>query len=233
MPTIYDVDFELQTTNLLPPRKRKPITTAFLNVAGDSLQYQRDLVLGDYADGSLAPDYTGAGNIIGQRVRYTDNAIYEAIDTVPAATPPTGLANDPYWIKVLDIFIGIRERANFNPQTIMMEWALNRIFRTNFAYRPTLPDIYIENNTMNNLGNPFEYNTAELKNKFIKNTVEEVRFKWNTAEYFPDFDFTVWVPIAVWTALAATADNRNAIIQNVVDNICGKYYPIRNNILTY
>jgi len=232
MPNIYDITFQTQTRNLVPPLKRRPRRLAFLDVPGSNLQYRHDLFFTDYAGGSSAPDYTGAGNIKGDRVRYTDNSVYEAIQAVPVSTPPTGLPTDTYWIKVLNIWIGLRERCQYNSQTIILEYALNKYFRTTFNIRPTLPDIWIENLSLNNVPSVYFFNNAETTPQYVFNNSETTPFYiWNISDYFPVNNFTVHVPVAVWTALAATNENRDAIIQFQVDKY--KYYPIRNNIETY
>lgn len=227
----FDCDYSQQSLELIPVAKRKPAHIAWMGLFDTYMQMLHDLIFEYYANGETAsPDYSGASTyLIYQRVKFTDGAIYEAIQDVPISTPPT---DTDYWVKVLDTWIGFRERRKYKFQTVLMEFILNKHFDTTMSYRPTLPDIYIETNTLNNIPGVYFFNNSENQPQYIFNNAESSPFYlWNTDEYLPEYDFTVFVPVAVWTALGATAEERDAVIQWEVDKY--KFASIKNNIETY
>ena len=231
MANIYDISYEQATAELLPFIKRTSRTKHYLGLFDKYIQKLHDLSLKYYLRGDdISPAHdTGSTYAYGDRARGLNNSIYEAVQDVPVSTE---LTNTDYWIKVLDVFIGIRERRSYKFQTVMVEYMLNRYFHTTMNYRPTLPDIYIVNNTLNNVDEQFVFNKIEAHPRFVYNAGEgEPVYFRNYSEYVPPFDFTVYVPVDVWTALSDTDDKRNAIIQAQIDKL--KWRSIRNNIVTY
>lgn len=115
---------------------------AWLTVLVKPAQLEQDLIANDYDNGSTAPFYSGIIYVPGDRVIGTDNALYECIANVGGIPPP----NAQYWLKLLDTYIGVQERIKYNGQKLVLEFALNRFFRTVFRQPVLISDIYIENN---------------------------------------------------------------------------------------
>ncbi len=224
MPSIYDNNFNLQSENLSPPDKRKPRILALLRAFVKPLQWLRDLFYTEYADG-----FTGAkwSNLTvyteGQRVRYIDRAVYECILTTTAGIVCT---DESYWIKIQDLYIGVRERMKYNSNKMLFEYVLNKWFEVD----PLPADqIYIQNNVLDLNGflvgesEPFTSSVAETE-------AFQLAYLGNAYTY-DLYAFTIYVPVAVWTALAATADDRDNIIRSEADKYV--FAGISYNIVTY
>ncbi len=133
---IYNLDYQQASNLLSPPSKRQPVWLAFLNACLSPIQWLHDLVFTDYANGSAAPIYVSSNTYnVGDRVQYTDFAVYELINALPTVTTGIDISpvNNAYWYKALDNFIGLRERIRYNSQQLVLEYALNHFFGTNFV----------------------------------------------------------------------------------------------------
>jgi hypothetical protein len=143
MPTIYDIDFEIQGENLMPPDKRKPKLLAWLFAFLYALQLLRDRFYTYYADGFTGDRWDiSTAYSVGDEVRYIDRSVYECIQATTAGILPT---DTDYWVKIQDIYIGIRERSRYNSRKILFEFILNKWFDVD----PLPADqIYIQNNSV-------------------------------------------------------------------------------------
>lgn len=212
--SIYDYNIAVATRNILPPSKRKKINLALLGVPASVLQYQRDLLFDTYADGFGGDVWTSVPAFTkGNRVRYVDNGVYEALKSVPANTPPTAANVYPtgtYWLKIQDNWIGSRERTYYNGQLIVLELILNKYFNVgNFAFpwkgASHANQLYITrapsiSNTMwmgqDSRQSNQSYMARESKN--AKSFMPQVAGAAN------DSRFTIYVPSATYTAIGAT-----------------------------
>ena len=141
MPTIYDIDFNQQSIDLLPPDKRDPQPLALVKSLLTPVQWCRDLVLGTFKTGSSAPAYSAGTYNKYDKVKY-NKSIYEAL--VTTANIPTVTTD---WMLIQPNFIGVDERIKYNGQKIILEWALNVEFDGVFRQPATglNSDIYISN----------------------------------------------------------------------------------------
>lgn len=131
-PTIYNLDYQQAGNLLSPPDKRQPVYLAFLNACLSPLQWLRDLIFNDYANGSSAALYSSAVTYsYGNRVVWTDFGVWEYISSAPGSAAPGSIdANgDAYWYQVLKNFQGLRLRARVNSQKLLLEHALNDFFK--------------------------------------------------------------------------------------------------------
>lgn len=203
---IYDITFADEAVKLSPPRRREYRWNAWFSCLLKPLQWNRDILFGDYLTGSVAPDYNPAATYaIGARVRGKDKAIYEAVLSVPVTTPPP---NGLYWYKILDNFIGLQQRLKANSQTMVLQGdgytiagniptsianergLLNLWFGVNSA-----PFIKIQNNT--DITDPFLIFENDGSNVFEDTSSAFIR------EGNPQFgtnDFTISVPTSVSAA---------------------------------
>ncbi len=175
MSDIFDIDFNQQAVDLLPPDKRDPNTTALQRALLWATQWCRDLVLGSYKTGSTAPQYAGGTYNKYDQVIYNKSVYYSLVDG------NTALPTDPNsWLLIQPNFLGVDERVRYNGQKIVLEYALNHRFGGTF--RPpgssSLSDIYINNvgpvatgfrigltkgstvgltNSSDDIGNPFPF----------------------------------------------------------------------------
>lgn len=224
MASIYDINFNLQATNLLPPDKRKARFKAFLNALTICLQYLRDRFYNKYADGDNSAKWdSGTAYTIGQTVRYVDRSIYECIADTTAGILPT---DTDYFIKVQDIYIGLRERLKYNSQKILFEYVLNKWFEVD----PLPADqIYISNNSLDLNG--FVIGEFEDTSSSIAQTENYQQGYLGNSYSFGSYAFTIYVPLAVFNALAATNTEREYIIRAQADKYV--YSGFLYNVVTY
>ena len=233
--SIYDYDVNNATKNLLPPNKRKPNNLAFLGVFGNVLQRLRDIFFNNYADGSIEGDWVSAGTYhYVDRVRGADNAIYELITVAGITGITTPPAQDSVnWIKIVDNFIGVRERAHYTSQKIMIEYALNRYFKVG---APSLPftgashtiQIYILS-TPNSISNFWLSNGGpNALTSYLSNGVYFQRNFLGNSYTYSATSFTIYVPAAVWATLGASDTIREGVIRGQADKYvqCAKFYKV-------
>ncbi len=123
---------------------------------------------------------------------------------------------------------GLNERLKYNSQTILFEYILNKEFGVVSA-----PFIYIEN-FVGGLDTVYltETTSASPPTYFgdSPNQVDTI-FIGNEEDYIPAFDFTVWVPLALYNSLGASIAERTARVQFEVNKY--KIVGVNNNIQTY
>jgi hypothetical protein len=224
--SVYSFNYQFLRESFLPSFLRLARHRAFVDTLLKPLQWLRDLFFDVYVDGFTGPRWLSISTYnLGDRVRYSDFAVYEAIQNVPAATAPT---NTIYWKKIQEVWIGLRERVKYNGQKLVLEYALNRWFDTQFrqpddAFTPTPSDIYITNNTLPNdvfvIGNSQPSSVVGNANPqtFIAN-----------AYSFTNPSFTINVPLATFNALASNDGDRERIVRQVADRqvIAGVTYDV-------
>ena len=238
--SIYSLNYSDAFAQLLPPHKRLPKWLAWMGAFAVAAQWVHDKFFTSYVLGSTALDWSNVSTyVLGNRVRYIDNAVYEAIGAPPTGNVPT---DTTYWYKIQSNFIGMNERVQYSGVKLMLEYALNRIFKVSpFSTQqwntPTPPytQIYITNTT--NIQSNFWLSNggAGALTSYLSNTSAFNRyFLGNAYAAFNSNSFTIHVPIAVYTAIGAvqpsgvTADKA---IRALVDKYAqaGKFY----NIVTY
>lgn len=221
---IYDIDFSLQSENLLPPDKRKPKLIAFLVAFVAALQIMRDWFFTDYADGFTGDKWDVAtGYVVGDKVRYIDRSVYECISTSIAGVLPTDTG---YWVKTQDIYIGLRERLRYNSRKMLLEFILNKWFDVD-----PLPvdQIYITNNNI--YGTAFVMGQTGTTSSTMPNSSQYSATFLGNAYNFGSNAFTIYVPVAVFNALDPDATNAENIIRAIADKyvIAGMNY----DVITY
>jgi hypothetical protein len=235
MAGIYEADFAQIVEQLTPPDKRKRINLAFMKVFGSGFQFYHDILFPVYIDSFTGTKYDSTLTYTaGQQVRAKDHGVYEAKQAVPIATDPT--TNPDYWLKVLNIWIGVRERAKYNGQKLVLEWGLNKWFDTQFRQPPLQSDIYITNNAI--IVNQFVIPIlAKNSSSFIpKNSMYGVAGIPKVASALSVNAFTIFVPLAVYDALIPTQPSGTTTDKdNVVRAFADKYViaGIKYNITPY
>ena len=124
--------------------------------------------------------------------------------------------------------ISVDERLKYNSQTILLEFILNKAFGIT-----TAPLIFIVNAT--------GFADTEFLSSVTSGDVpsywgdspndSDTVFLQNEIEYLPAFDFTVYVPLAVYNTLGTTNPQRDARVQKEVDKY--KIIGTTNNIISY
>lgn len=223
--SFYDFNSADVATKLLPPALRQTRMIAWLTVLLKPLQWLHDLFYGDYMyyDPLAVPfgPFTSGGTYaIGDRVIWTDKAVYESLTTGVITVDPTG---DPdsadYWFKVMDDFRSLTERYKTNAQIIVLETALNKWFDC------AAPDrIYIQNNNV--IGNQVIMSDTESESSPIQGPIDfQMYFMYDN--YSPiQYEYTIFVEAGEYAALGADAEE---IIRGFVNqyNVAGISYDIQ------
>lgn len=272
----YNIFYPIVTQNLLPVSKRK---TGFLALF-DSLFHQtislwQNIWANEYLRGIDISNAWNSGSTynVNDIVIGADNQVYQSL--VASNTNNNPVSTTGYWWLIETNFIGVYERCAYNAQILTFEYALNKWFRTTFRQPPSLPDIYIVNNTttpncfvwgganpsvfyyfnflcsspiINNMqvwasgttyaandivvgSNGYVYQSIAGSN--INNDPTSTTGYWNLIRksYFTLYNYTIFIPIAVWTALGSNATDRNNKVRSFADlyNVIGYTY----NIITY
>lgn len=227
--SVYDFSYQFMRESFLPSAARKDRHRALIDTLLLPLQWLRDLFFDNYVDGFSGPRWNNIDTFTqGNRIRYSDFAVYEAIQNVPAAIPPTDTV---YWKKIQEVWIGLRERAKYHGGKLTLEYILNKWFDTQFrqpddAFTPTASDIFITTNVLNNdvfitSNSPYGSTTANTNNTaFVANDYS-----------FTQPSFTINVPILTYNALASNDGDRERIVRQIAD----KYITagVTYNVTTY
>lgn len=225
---IYDLDTNVLAAQLTPSKKRLARYLAWHKVLLKPLQYLRDMLFGTYANGNTAADWDVLlAYSVGDQVKYTDKAVYQCWVATTAGILPT---DADYWFRVQDNFVGAIPRAKYNAQRIVFEWALNEWFGTTFSQPPSVSDIYISD-TGNSLDDfVVGVNESESSSAVYQNG-DAVSFVQAQNPTYSQPQFTINIPVAVWTALGATNDDRDNVVRNIADLYV--YAGITYTITTY
>lgn len=144
MANIFDIDYGLTWEFNYPPKLRKPKALAWGRTLTRPMQWLRDLVFDDYADGASST-YTTYSSLsaytAGQRVFDNPNVngwVRRSVFENLTGSTGVGVQNTNNWLKVLDNYRGARERVRDNAQIMVFESALNRHFQTSGIYINTV-----------------------------------------------------------------------------------------------
>ena len=216
---IYDYNSNTVAEQLTPPTLRGSKFLAWLYVLVKPIQDLHDLIFSDYKTGNVYTDYNNLTTYnFGERVRWTDKAIYECIATTSLGNLPSDATK---WVKVNDVFIGTDERVKYSSQKLLYEQALNTFFITT--------GIYIQNNFVS-VGNVFVMDSTSEESSYMANSNDsQPDFMDYTATYSSAiYDFTIYVPVLFYTSLGI---NANTIISTYANKY--KLAGMQFNVITY
>jgi hypothetical protein len=126
-----------------------------------------------------------------------------------------------------DNFIGTRERAKYNSQKMLFEYGLNKYFQVT---GPTY--IYIQNNFAEADHVFIMGLSGPTSSRLVLNSQNAESYMGLVASYSTDvYDYTIYVPLAVFNALGTSDANREAAIRSFADiyNLAGMSY----NVISY
>lgn len=241
--SIYQIIFANRFNDLIPPNRRKTIWLAWTHVFAVPLQWLRDLFFDVYYGGFTGGTYSNVTIYnTGDRVRFTDKAVYEAMtDGVVGVAPNT---DTDKWLKVVDVYIGLQERLTYNAQRLKIEFTLNKWFETAFR-QPTSyvasPDFYLPKSDIfitdlqvfPDIFLMVESNMDEPSYMFKQNVSQGMHFMLASASSsnYDLYNFTINIPVAVFNALAPNNLQREKIVRQVADKYVG--FGLTYNIVTY
>ena len=223
--TIYDIDFNTNAVQMLPPDKRFTRQTAWVRILLSCLQYLRDLWFGSYRTGSTASTWVNTTTYAKYaQVKYSNKIIYESLINGNTDLP----TNTASWRVIQPIFIGMSERILYNGQKLVLEYAMNKWFGTTFRQPNSVSDIYISNNSITIP--TFRVGTLELGSSVV-GTLSSSEFIGTVSSFTVSANFTIHCPVAVYNALDITLINNDKIFRAFVD----KYVPagVTYTIVTY
>lgn len=199
---LFDINFLSKAIELLPPDKRLPKNGAWMRSLNYPLQYLKEKFLTDYRTGSAYPVWVAGTYNKGQKVIYKQ-VVYECnIDGTTNSPPLSG------WSKYLDSFIGVEERVNYNGLKLVLEYALNEYYMTNFRQPPLVSDIYINNIPYTLQG----FNIGETTGDAVGEKTSTGFIDYDTPFYQP-YNFQINIPNATYLT---TNDSE---IRNFVDKL--------------
>jgi hypothetical protein len=216
--SIYSVNFSQLWATLTPPVLKKPMQLVWGTVLMKPIQYIRDLVFDDYADGSPYSIYSNASvYTTDDRVVFIDRGVYESISGSTGILP-----NDVnYWNKVNDNYIGVRERIKYNSQKVLFEYGLNRWFQCS--------GIYIDNTPYTSTG--FLMGQTGEFSSTLSNISTSINISYlNNTGYsgYTSSSYTIFVPNVVYTGLSSTQIESENIVRSFADkyNLAGIQYSV-------
>lgn len=222
---IYDINFSKTGRQLLPPDKRNPNTVSLVKGLLAPMQWISDLWLKDYRVGSLAQNWLSTSTYVKyDRVKYKF-AIYESLAGGNLNNLPTDKTK---WALVQPNFIGLSERLLYNGITLTLTYALNKRFGTIFRQPPNVADIYINNNNIPYPPFIFGGDSVSSSSFFSQSSTE---YFINAYSFTSTFNFSIFVPVAVYNALDPLSANRDKIFRAFVNSIIPA--GITYNITTY
>lgn len=223
MPTLYDIDFNIASVELLPVDKRVQPNVSIWRSFFTPLQWVHDLLFTSYKVNATAPDYAP-----GSYAKY-DQVVYGKKVYSSKVSSNTDLPTiTDSWSLIQDNFIGTDERVLYNGEKLIFEWALNKWFGTTFRQPYAVSDIYIGNNPKP-VG-VFRVGGIEEISSIVYNDYSS-EYIINGYTFGAYNNFTIYVPVATYNALSSTAAERERIFRSFADKYvtCGLFY----NIVTY
>ena len=241
-PLIYNQNEGQISNDLLPIHRRKPIFLAWFKTLLQPLQWEHDLIFNDYANGVTYPLWvTATPYTYGTRIQYIDNAIYELqnVAGLTSSVPPN--LDTTNWTKILDSFIGVRERARYNGTKLLLEYALNRYFMvTPFSTiewgvlwvaghpvaqtTPPYTQIYISN-VAHSISNFWlsDGGAGSLTSYMNTNSIFQRYFIGNAYATYSPYSFTIYVPTAVYAQIQANQVVAGVTAEDVIRAFADKY----------
>jgi hypothetical protein len=232
---IYDIDYSVQVDNLLPVNKRLPKYLAWVRSLVKPIQWLHDNFFNDFANGGIiySLQYWASNTAYAIDVKIIDgddHGVYQATVAISASFLNLHPRNDlARWVKVADDFRGVNKRIKYTGQKLFLEWSLNEWFRTTFRQpdNVTVPDIYITNNALA-IAEFIFAQTPDMASNFGQSPITIQNYFIDALNVFA-YDFTIFIPTAVWNALAATDAARDAIVRVFANKyvISGMRYDIQ------
>lgn len=221
MSDLYDIDFNSQVQDLIPPDKRTTNFVTLLQSLAKPLQYVRDSIFDSYKKGSVAPIYVAGVYAKYDQVIY-NKTVYESLEDGNNVVPTDATK----WRIIQTNYIGVDERILYNGGKLALEYALNKWFDTTFLQPPLVSDIYLTTNPTTL--SVFRVGISEEESSSVAafSSSENV---FNDYVFSPNIGLTINIPIAVFNALGADDATREAIVRNFADKyvITGVFYDIQ------
>lgn len=204
---LYDINFNNKATELTPPDKLTARLLGFIKALIAPVEYMRYKLLIDFKVGSAYDEWSAGTYAKGYIVVYK-KVLYESKVDGNTDTPPSS-----NWALYLNSFIGADDRVRYNGQKLVLEYALNQYYSTEFRQPNLVSDIYIE--TLGYTLQGFLIGATEDFSSSVGQTTSS-GFVGSLTPFLQTYNFKIWFPTAVY---AATNESE---VRNFVDKIIPK-----------
>jgi hypothetical protein len=191
----YSINYTNVVHDTLPPDKRSLKHAKWLIALLAPLTWLKDEFFGHYMQGANFPAFVPFSNYPkGARVTFNRTVWESLIDnnTHPIPHPVS-------WKRVYNTILGAEERIWYNGHTLVLEYALNRMFSKTFRQPPQQSDIYIITHRVTNL--PFLVGGANYEGGSI-GLDDSIGYIRAGQLFYPDetaqaANFTIYAPQAI------------------------------------
>lgn len=217
---MYSVDYYQKEIETLSPDKRDPSIIAFNKPAVIDIQNLHDNLFFTYKQFQALPQWAAGTYAEKANVIYK-KAVYESLISGNTEEPTFGTN----WELISPNFLGSDMRLKIRGEKLVFENAINTWFSTIFRQPPALSDIYILNNAANSQS-PFIVGESEPVSSIV-GPAEGSYFVGLDYSFAAKYNFSIKVPVAVYTALGSSVAERDSIIREFAD----KYVPCGINYI--
>lgn len=204
---LYDINFNNKATELTPPDKLTARLLGFIKALIAPVEYMRYKLLIDFKVGSAYDEWSAGTYAKGDIVVYK-KVLYESKIDGNTDTPPSS-----NWALYLNSFIGADDRVRYNGQKLVLEYALNQYYSTEFRQPNLVSDIYIE--TLGYTLQGFLIGETEDFSSSVGQTTSS-GFVGSLTPFLQTYNFKIWFPTAVY------AGTNESEVRNFVDKIIPK-----------
>lgn len=196
--SIYDIDYDIQTADSLPPDKRIDkdgqigSMVNWVNATiGTPMQWLNDL-FADYRNGTSYAAWNGATTYaFGERVTFKKSVYESLIDGNIGMRPP--LQPTKWYLRQLT-FIGADERLRYSSSKLIYEYALNHWFGGTFRQPPSTSDIYIRRTGVS----PQSFVAGNTENANAVGVTYSTGFVGNTTVFTNYSNYIIRIPTALY-----------------------------------
>ena len=200
--SIFNINFNTKAVEWLAVNKRLPKIIGYVQALLSASQWLQNKYFVQYKSGGTYPTWVAGTYTAGTLVKYK-GVVYQAL-TSTADIPPS-----PNWVVYLPSFLGVDERMKFNGNKLVLEFALNEYFQTNFR-QPLLLGYYYPANTPGTPTAP-DADHAQYSDIFILNYAYEIiGFNVGPRDFIP----------ALWVANTSYVAGLSKVILSGIEYLC-------------
>lgn len=223
MASFYDINFNNRVVELLPPDKRYQRLVAWLQAMIKPLQNLHSQLFVDYKVGADYPIWGIGSYSLGDRVIY-GQSVYESLTDANTAYP----TDQTKWKLYQLYFLGVDDRIKYNGVSLVLNYAINDRFNTNYRQPPLQSDIYFSVNepvsTVFIVGGD-EINSSAI---YYSGSNEQII---NAYDFNSFYNLVIHFPNSVYVQLSTDPIARENIVRDFVSKIL--HAGIKFTIQTY
>lgn len=208
---MYSVDYNIVVSDLMVPNKRWPKRLAWVRALVACISQAHTSLFETYRNANFtATAWNGSPVARNAIVRYGKSIFRSEVDA--NTSEPTF---SDTWTLITDNYLGTDFRLAIRGEKLILEYALNIWFETTFLQPPLQSDIYITTNAV--LSTPvFRVGATEADSSNVT-LVGSSEFVVNDYSFSAQANMSINIPQAVYDALGASDDVREAIVRSFAD----------------